>query len=419
MNFMKKTLTISFSFLLLLQTTFAAELPVLSTLSTESMIPVADFAKKIIGQAEDITTVYYESKIDPQLTLEESDGQNYLFGHPSGKCFQCGTFRTELVQTLIDNTKSFVIGGGNFNIMIREDVGAVQAESENCGATFQVASNFNCLEYMDNAKNYSKYGITIYHVDRTQGPAASISAAPGTFYRNYFVPHVVGVKIYHGQLEQQINLLDIFVGETLFGITIPSIPVSNGYIQMQESDLSKIQALLTDDHDKVMFNFYVNQVKVGIHEDIQVTSGLRMRDSKITVCQDPHQVVNQVFSAAINLSQSSGGQHAELLGHPGLELVARMLLTASYQGTIRAAAIKSQTSTLPGSNKVFLTMIGGGAFENQTSWIVDAIESCREIIERSGLEVYLMLYNGFEKFTDKDAETKLRTLVSDTGGTIK
>lgn len=56
------------------------------------------------------------------------------------------------------------------------------------GATFQVASNFNCLEFMS-SKGSAKQGITKYVYDMTQGPAASISAAPGTLYRNYFVRH--------------------------------------------------------------------------------------------------------------------------------------------------------------------------------------------------------------------------------------
>ncbi len=64
-----------------------------------------------------------------------------------------------------------------------------------------MASNFNCLEFISSSDRASR-GITKYVSDHTQGPAASISCAPATLYRNYFVQHVVnGVEVRRKRLD--------------------------------------------------------------------------------------------------------------------------------------------------------------------------------------------------------------------------
>jgi hypothetical protein len=59
-----------------------------------------------------------------------------------------------------------------------------------------------------------------------------------------------------------------------------------------------------------------------------------------------------------------------------------MLLDASYQGTYLATAYA-------GKNRLFLTLMGGGAFANDVSWIGDAIgqQECINTIMRYGLQV--------------------------------
>ena len=52
-------------------------------------------------------------------------------------------------------------------------------------ASFQVASQFNCLEFVS-PRMTPEDGIAIYEGDRTQGPACSIACAPATVVRNYF-----------------------------------------------------------------------------------------------------------------------------------------------------------------------------------------------------------------------------------------
>ncbi len=54
--------------------------------------------------------------------------------------------------------------------------------AENRYATFQVASQFNCLEFV--APNVTpENGVTDYIRDHTQGPQCSLAAAPAIVYR--------------------------------------------------------------------------------------------------------------------------------------------------------------------------------------------------------------------------------------------
>ena len=48
-----------------------------------------------------------------------------------------------------------------------------------------MASQFNCLEFASPTL-LPEDGVTIYELDRTQGPACSIACGPATVVRNYF-----------------------------------------------------------------------------------------------------------------------------------------------------------------------------------------------------------------------------------------
>ena len=45
-----------------------------------------------------------------------------------------------------------------------------------------------------------------------------------------------------------------------------------------------------------------------------------------------------------------------------------------------------------GSNKVFLTLLGGGAFGNPTEWILDAIFRALMLVQDAGLDVVIVSY---------------------------
>jgi hypothetical protein len=78
-------------------------------------------------------------------------------------------------------------GGGRIRLRVEYgDIGDFHADPANAHATFQCASQFNCLEFIA-PHVVPEDGVTGYFGDRTQGPACAIACGPGTIYRNYFV----------------------------------------------------------------------------------------------------------------------------------------------------------------------------------------------------------------------------------------
>ena len=92
--------------------------------------------------------------------------------------------------------------------IVVNDILQMHGISENNGAMFQVASQFNCLEFIT-PNEKPENGITKYQWDNTQGPACSIACAAATVYRNYFTPIIDKYyKIRHGQTnEKQISFI--------------------------------------------------------------------------------------------------------------------------------------------------------------------------------------------------------------------
>uniref|UniRef100_A0A6B2L742 Uncharacterized protein n=1 Tax=Arcella intermedia TaxID=1963864 RepID=A0A6B2L742_9EUKA len=361
-----------------------------------------DFFEEIWGFKESIKSV------KEYLQIDTSSDKNHIISLINARTVQPGNFETRKINSFNEQdlvakikkkgTLSIVIGNGPHTTQYdRVDIGALQAHPANRGATFQVASNFNCLEFVDE-RDSASVGITKYVFDQTQGPAACISAAPGVLYRNYFVPHYVDGKLYKGQLEQQINLLNNFF-----------IPVTNGYINFNGNELTEIYEPTWDDH---FFTDY-GDVKVGVQTNVEVTSGTK-RDGLIYMVEQSGQIINQVFTASINL----GGTRAMFASRPKIQKLAQMLLKAAYRGTILVAmenALKAPPE-LVGRNKLFLTLIGGGAFGNDLEWIVGALYEQLELIKRSGLEITLVIYAQYT-VTEYALQT-LQILAAETEGTV-
>ena len=66
-----------------------------------------------------------------------------------------------------------------------------------------------------------------------------------------------------------------------------------------------------------------------------------------------------------------------------------MVLEASYEGTFCAAILNFRRT---GNNTVFLTLLGGGAFGNETDWIICAIKRAIELYNDFGLNVAIVSY---------------------------
>jgi hypothetical protein len=72
-----------------------------------------------------------------------------------------------------------------------------------------------------------------------------------------------------------------------------------------------------------------------------------------------------------------------------------LVLEAAYEATLCAATLNSVET---GSDKVFLTLLGGGAFGNETAWITGAILRALNRHRDSGLEVAVVSYGSSNPF---------------------
>jgi hypothetical protein len=68
---------------------------------------------------------------------------------------------------------------------------------------------------------------------------------------------------------------------------------------------------------------------------------------------------------------------------------ARLVLDASYEAILCAALINAHSH---GNYKLFLTLVGGGVFRNEKSWILDAIRRALHLYEGAELEVAIVSY---------------------------
>jgi hypothetical protein len=226
------------------------------------------------------------------------------------------------------------------------DVQALHREASNQGALFQVASQFNLLEMVSPSVT-PEQGIDIYENDLTQGPACAIACGAGTIYRNYFVP--LGDQI--GQTaNQQIDCLSD-VGDALGNQGNRLWSMRNGYALATAEGLRDIadQLVGADEAHREMLR---GLLRIGIQWQTQVTLG------------DAQHTVTQAYCSALPVSYST--LSADLWSG-----FAVLVLEAAYEATLGAAVLNCLQS---GSRRLFLTLLGGGAFGNRTEWIISAID---------------------------------------------
>ena len=155
------------------------------------------------------------------------------------------------------------------------------------------------------------------------------------------------------------------------------------------------------------------RARVGVHSDVQVTSGLKGSD--VEMCPSEHQVVHQVFTAAMDMSRL----RREMQEDPDVVGLARFLLRVAYRLTILAAienADRTRNSSRAGKDKLYLTLIGGGVFGNDPAWIYEAIQENQHLIAESGLSVVLVIYN--RKRLSAELLSAFKALTEDLHGTV-
>lgn len=246
------------------------------------------------------------------------------------------------------------------------DVQQLHMQTENAGALFQVASQFNLLE-MVSPRVTPEQGVGIYQRDRTQGPACAIAAGAATIYRNYFVE-------LDGQLGQrkarQLNCL-ADLGDALGNRDEFLWHMQNGYvIPADEQSLEDVAEQLQDASDSEIQQLQ-GLLRIGLHQNVQVT---------LNDCQHH---VTQALCSALPIAYSS--YPTELWAD-----FAQLVLNAAYEATL-AAAVQNTAET--GNNRVFLTLLGGGAFGNPEEWIIAAIRRTLLLYQNSGLSVMIVSHS--------------------------
>lgn len=350
------------------------------SVAREKFPPIRWF-QKLFGFEETTKLVY------KNLEVIERGEDTFLVSKVNSQKYHCGNFAIRDLQSFGTPTK---FANGRLNIIHgyghegkTELVNVLQSQAlpQFNGATFQVASNFNCLEFVSPNQTAGD-GVTHYVFDNTQGPNASLATGPSLVYRNYFVKHGDG---YQGQIQREINLLkDTPLGKF----------VKHGYPIIGPSDLLKC-----DPHT-------MHRARIGVHRKCQVTTTQFGRE--LCRVQDG-QFVNQIFTAALNFGGTVTPNSVTLAA-------AKELLIAQYKATILAAWENSQMcSGLPGSNKLVLTLLGGGVFNNPMPTICDAIVRCQELIVKTGLDVHVVC---FSDDTFNEVYPQLKETVHSTKGTV-
>lgn len=137
------------------------------------------------------------------------------------------------------------------------DVAHLQAQSENIGAMFQVASNMNGIEGISQDTSVEEPTfVSDYIYDKTQGPAASISCGGAAVTRVYAAFNNGGV------FERQTKTKQINFVENLNQFCT----VENGYVVLKKMSQEEFDEAFDGNEDELLSKVYV-----GIHSNTQVS----------------------------------------------------------------------------------------------------------------------------------------------------
>jgi hypothetical protein len=292
------------------------------------------------------------------------DGQT-LTSQGNGKAFVHGQLETPTLAELRERVRAS--GQRSGKISVREVVANVQhlhTNVANAGSLFQVASQFNLLE-MVSPEVTPERGVGTYEHDRTQGPACAVAAGAGTIYRNYFAN-------VNGQTGQSAtNQIDCLadLGAVLGNTNNSLWEMRNGYALASQSGLVEIAHRLQGASESELDRLR-QLLRIGVQWNTQVT----LNDSEHTV--------SQAYCSALPVAYSD---------HPSplWDAFARLILEAAYEATICTAILNAMRQ---GSNSLFLTLLGGGAFGNESAWIIGAIKRALTLYKDVELNVAIVSY---------------------------
>jgi hypothetical protein len=299
---------------------------------------------------------------------------NALKSHVNGKLLVYGELEIPSLAELRERVQSSGLKVGK--ISVREVVANVQhlhMNESNANSLFQVASQFNLLE-MVSPSVIPECGIGIYENDHTQGPACAIAAGAGTIYRNYFA-------IVNGQTGQSAgNQIDCLadIGAALGNSEGRLWEMRNGYALASQTGLVEISNRLRASSESELDGLR-QLLRIGIQWDTQVT------------LNDSEHLVSQAYCSALPVAYSH-------LSSALWSDFARFILEASYEATICAAIVNSVRN---GDNRLFLTLLGGGAFGNETDWIIRGIQRALKLYRDADLDLAIVSYGSSNHYVQR------------------
>lgn len=290
---------------------------------------------------------------------------NKLISKINNNEFVFGKLETPSLEEL--RNQSDLIEKYHSKIKVSEIVGDVQVfhkDISNNNSLIQVASQFNLLE-MVSPNRTPEDGVGIYEYDATQGPACAISCGAGTIYRNYFA----NVDEQIGQTStKQIDCLNE-IGIELENDKYNHWEMQNGYALASRKGLENISEQIRSKSEND-YEYLKGKLRIGVQWD-----------SEVTISKNRN-LITQVYCSALPISYSD--IETELWSD-----FAKMVIEATYEATFYVA-LKNYEKTK--NNKVFLTLIGGGAFGNKYDWIFDAIGKSIKKFSKTPLDIKIVSY---------------------------
>ncbi len=286
----------------------------------------------------------------------------------NGRSWRIGKLETPSLAELRERTQpALAATRGPLRVRnLAADAHALHAQPELAGTLVQVASQFNLLE-MPSYHVTPEDGVSDYEYDRTQGPACARAAGAGTIYRNYFAPvgEHIGQTMKH-QIDTLADLRSVLPGGE-------RITMRNGYAILDKDTLQSIKSAL-DSASPAELDALRSRLRIGLHWDVEVTAA----------GAPSGQCVSQAYCSALPVSYNRDSDPE--FWQP----FARLVLEAAYEATLLAGVINA--SRPGGSNSVYLTLLGGGAFGNQREWILNAIRRALDSVRGQALDVCLVSY---------------------------
>jgi hypothetical protein len=265
----------------------------------------------------------------------------------------------------------------------------------------QAASQANFLE-MPNPHTTPDAGVGQYEFDDTQGPACAIEAYPGLLLRSHFILIPDGTFGQRAdpqrQGDGQINgfrdlfkstitidpavtectrpadftadkfaFADFFGNAPLNGYPWPKDDAGAGSRKLAHLAYAVCNASKSRRRQQAWNELFAKAGTVGVMVDTQVVGRPHNTDD----IYRQKRFVSQVYVSALPLTYWAGAGYGTEVPH--IEDLAKLILTAQYYTTFLSALVnldkalqkKTSPNDIKNAHKVYLTLVGGGAFGNE------------------------------------------------------